>query len=167
MKHIDLPSSTISPQPAQPTGEQTVRQQQYTNGATASMSGSIFAGQIVIGSKTALTVVGVLASAIIGGGWLLAPAKDRDLQDLRREVAAVTLSVSAVAAKVDKLVESTDASIAKISDKVDRLVEQAQEVRVDVARMQGTPAPAAPSYRAKATKQKPKTAEKPASILGF
>lgn len=149
MTAIDLPSS-ILPKPAQPTGEQTVRQQQYTNGATPNMSGSIFPGQIVISSKVAFTVVGIIASAIIGGGWLLGPAKDRDLQDTRKEVAAIAVAVG------------------RIADKVDKMAEQVQSVQVDVARMQGSPAPAAPSYRAKAVKQpRPKVkVEKPATVFG-
>ena len=140
------------PQPASaPIDEQAMRQQHYTNGAAPPMPTSILNGQIVISSKVALTVVSALTAAIIGGGWFLSPAKDRDLQDTRKEVAAITAAVGAMAEKVDKLIEQT------------------HEVRIDVARMQssGSPAPAPPQYRAKSAKAMPRaTAEKPASLFG-
>jgi hypothetical protein len=105
---------------------------------------------IVISDKLGKWVIGGLVSTILGGGWVLWPAKQRDLDDVRKDVAAHTVILGEINTKLDKIGDSL------------------QEVRVDVARMQGgPPAPVAPAIRVRKAKPKPEP-EKPKSIFsGF
>jgi hypothetical protein len=142
MKPLDL-----SFQPAASGDETVPNQQQYTNGA-AVLPRSIFPGQIVVSSKLALTVVGIIASTIIGGGWMLSPAKDRDLQDLKKEVVGIGGAVN------------------KLSTSMDLLTAAMNDNRVEIVRLQGLAAPAAQRPPVVGKRKVKAQTDKPAALFG-
>lgn len=123
---------------------------QHGNGVSPMQAESGSRRNIVISDKVALGILSALMATVIGSGWFLGPAKDRDLQDVKKDVAAHT------------------AILTEISGKLGKLNDGMQEVRVDVARMQGSvPAPPVPAVQ-RTARRKPKAekTEKSDSLLG-
>lgn len=110
---------------------------------------------------------------LAGAGWVLWPAKDRDLQDLKQTVESLDGRMQRAAEKMDGFVTKMDAAFDKIGDKIDRLREGQQANREEIIRLtvQAKPPKAEESKpvvtvkrRTSAAKPAPKPAEPAAQV---
>jgi uncharacterized protein HemX len=103
---------------------------------------------------------------LAGAGWVLWPAKDRDLQDLKADVQQLDTRLTQAAGHMETLAAKIERGFDKIGDKIDKLQVGQQDNREEIIRLQTKPPkveepkPVVPvKRRTSAVKPEPKPAE--------